>query len=96
MAEKMIYLDGKINEDLARMVTELTSEVWVLRDRLLVLEHLLQRAGVVTEGQVDDFVPDQELNAALQKEREGLVGRVLGAPHSSDITVGALIAKGHR
>lgn len=96
MTEETTYLDGKLNEDLARMVTELTSEVWVLRDRLMVLEHLLQRAGVVTEGQLDDFVPDQELTTALQKEREALVGRVIGAPHGTDITVSGLIAKGHR
>lgn len=96
MAEETVYLDGKINEDMARMVTELTSELWILRDRVMVLEHLLHRAGVLTPGEVDDFVPDQELTSALQQEREGLVGRVIGAPHGADITVEGLIAKGHR
>jgi hypothetical protein len=96
VADELVYLDGKINEDLARMVTELTSEVWVLRDRLMVLEHLLASQGVVAQGQLDEFVPDDELTANLQAEREALVARVIGAPHNKDITVEGLVAKGHR
>lgn len=90
------YLGDRTTDDLARMVTELTSEVWILRDRMIVLEHLLADLGHIESGLPDRYQPDAELSARLTTEREELVERVLGAPHGGDYSVDSLVAKGHR
>jgi hypothetical protein len=92
--ERATYLSGDARlDDLARMVLELTSEVWVLKDRALVLEHLLAAKGTLAEDEIDAFQPAAELAAALRREREALVARVLGAPLPSDDRVAAALAR---
>jgi len=73
------YLNGAERlDDMARMVMELTSELWILKDRTMVLEHLLASRNLVADGEIDAFRPTQELAAQLRREREALVARVLG------------------
>jgi hypothetical protein len=74
------YLHGSTLDDVARMVTGLTEELWVLRDRVMTLEKVLADAGVVTPGAVDELVPDAALEQDLATERMRLIRRVLGAP----------------
>lgn len=96
MTAKPHYLESERLDDLSRMVTELTSEVWVLRDRLTVMESLLDEHGVLPRTEIDTHVPQSDLTTELEREREALIGRVLGAPHQGDYTVASLVAKGHR
>ncbi|GLY29643.1 hypothetical protein [Kineosporia sp. NBRC 101731] len=88
------YLTGEARiDDLARMVLELTSEVWILKDRNLVLENLLATKGVLAEGEIDDVRPAAELAAVLRREREALVARVMGALLPSDDRVAAALQR---
>lgn len=75
------YLSSRELDGLARSQTELLSELWILRDRVLVLEHLLVEAGVLGKNQLDGFEPPQELAKSLQEDRDALVARVVGAGH---------------
>ena len=75
---------------MGRTQTELLSELWILRDRVLVLEHLLVEAGILQQGQIDHFVPSPELMAQLDKDRDTLVARVVGAGHRQRLSVAAL------
>ncbi|HTW16649.1 MAG TPA: hypothetical protein VMF51_16055 [Nocardioides sp.] len=74
------YLHASSTDDLARMVTGLTEELWVLRDRVMLLERAVVDAGVLAADTVDELVPDQELAELLATERLRLIRRVLGAP----------------
>lgn len=86
------YLTGEERlDDLARMVLELTSEVWVLKDRTIILEHLLAAKGTLAEAEIDQFQPAAELAAVLRREREALVARVMGALLPSDDRVDAAL-----
>ena len=67
-------------DDVARMVTALTEEVWVLRDLVMVMQRALVDAGVLGATTVDDLVPDEALAGELAAERQRLIRRVLGAP----------------
>jgi hypothetical protein len=78
------YLGSARTDDLARMLLELTSEVWALRDRTMILERLLVEHGVLATGEAEAYQPDDRLAAELLAQRRSLVRRVLGAALPSD------------
>jgi hypothetical protein len=73
------YLGSVEIDHLARMNTELLSELWILRDRVTVLEHLLEQGAVIKRADLDAFVPQGALAAELEAERARIVERVVGA-----------------
>lgn len=87
------YLGDARLDDVARMVFELTSELWVLKDRTIMLEALLVENGVVAPGAVDTLQPTPELSQTLLAERKALVARVYGAVLDSDTRSAAALAR---
>ena len=83
------YLGSKRLDDIARMVTELASEVWILRDRNMVLEHLLAEKGTVDLAKIEELHPEGELRERIQAERAAFVQRVFGAVLDQDSRVEA-------
>jgi hypothetical protein len=81
--DRPTYLGSERADDLARMITELASEVWVLRDRVTIMEHVLEKNGVLTRHTLDTYVPDADLAEELAAARKELIERVLGAPFRS-------------
>lgn len=73
------YLDDTSVDGLARIVTELASEVWILRDRNMVLEQLLTQSGVLEPGAVSRFQPEGEFNDTVRTEGRDFVRRVFGS-----------------
>lgn len=76
------YLGQMELDDIMRMNTELLAELWILRDRVTVLEHMLEEKKVIDRKTLADFVPQGELAKELERERTALVQRVAGAPHA--------------
>lgn len=74
------YLGDASADELARMITGLTQELWILRDRVMTLEQLRDDKGVVSVADVETHVPEQALDERLRRERTRIVRRVLGAP----------------
>jgi hypothetical protein len=64
-------------DKLGQALLTLTQELWVVKDRLRVLEATLADAGVISPAATDTFQPDKELTEALGKERAQLIERVL-------------------
>lgn len=64
---------------LGRAVITLTKELWVAKDRVRVLEAALVEAGVLDTDAVDRLQPDNNLAAALEKDRSELIDSILGA-----------------
>ncbi|MFZ3451704.1 hypothetical protein [Arthrobacter sp. 7Tela_A1] len=85
------YLGDNRLDDVARMVFELTSELWILKDRVLVLEDQLERSGALVPGAVDGAVPEGPLAGRLTAERRRLASRVYGSVLSSDERVSAAL-----
>ena len=74
-------------EDIDRLgqaLITLTKELWVVKDRVRVLETVLADAGVVTPDAVDTFQPDDALQEILDKDRAQLIEQVLGALERND------------
>lgn len=67
-------LDGMM-----RMMLELASEVWVLRDRFSVLESLLAERGTLTAADLDAYQPGEDLAQQLDTQRAAFVRRLLDA-----------------
>lgn len=74
------YLGDQSVTDVARMLMALTSEVWIMRDRQIVMEYLLETKGSVTREDLDEFVPSGELAVQITAERERFARLVAGAP----------------
>ncbi|MGI9331112.1 MAG: hypothetical protein ACR2QB_10400 [Gammaproteobacteria bacterium] len=64
-------------DKLLAMNMALLSEICVLRDRLDAHERLAASLELFGPGDVDQFVPDDEANAARTKIREASVDRVM-------------------
>lgn len=88
------YLESESLDYLARMNVELLSELWVVVDRLAVLEQVLVDNGLIGTGAVDNLKPTKSFQNRLEKLRHIVVGNVLGAPFKNDHTVETLKARG--
>jgi hypothetical protein len=74
-------------EDLDRLgqaLITLSKELWVVKDRVRLLEATLTDAGVLLPNAVDQLQPDAALQAELGKERTQLIEQVLGALERND------------
>ncbi len=74
------YLHNATIEDVARMVESLTEELWILKDRTLVLEQLLIDKGGLSLAEIEEYEPGPELAQRLATDRGRLIRKVLGAP----------------
>lgn len=81
---------------LMRINTELMSELWILKDRVIVLEKLLDDKGVVSRKAIDDYAPEGDFAKVLDDERDRFVRRVAGAPWEVEFTVESLVERGQR
>ncbi|WP_326696851.1 hypothetical protein OG909_05690 [Streptomyces sp. NBC_01754] len=93
MAHEHNYLGSDRLDELARMVTELASEVWILRDRNLVLEHLLASTGAVDPQELDGLRPEGEFAERVAGERDAFVSRVFGAILDPDTRTAAALGE---
>ncbi len=64
-----IYLKDPVLDATVRMLVELAAQVWVDRERLLVMETLLDERGVLTRDAIENYRPNAERTAAFRKER---------------------------
>jgi hypothetical protein len=90
---KQPYTGDEMMDNLIRMNTELMSELWVLRDRVTILEHMLQEKGAINRKALDDFVPTGELAAELRRERDAMVEKIVGGAWMQGFSVDGLVAK---
>ena len=85
--------DGNI-DDLGRMVMALLSELWIMRDRMAILEKLLAAQNIIAPDAIDRFAPTPEVSAELEDLRDRMVASVVGAPLAAkDRSVDAILAR---
>lgn len=75
-AEQTFFADPAIDR-LMNIVFALTAEVHGLRDRLTVLEAMLEERGLIDPSAADTVVPDGPLASRLGADRSALVRHVL-------------------
>lgn len=74
------YLNEHNVDDLGRMVTALLSELWIMRDRMVVLESILEKAQLLESDAIERFAYTPAQEAEVEKLRDRIVASVLGAP----------------
>jgi hypothetical protein len=85
------YTHDEKLDALVRMNTELLSELWIMRDRMMVMEYLLEKRHGLSLQEIDDFDPPPELENKLLAERDALVRRVVGAPWNDHWSVASIL-----
>jgi hypothetical protein len=85
------YTHDEKYDALLRMNTELLSELWIMRDRMMVLEYLLEKKAGLSRQEIDGFEPPPELEQDLLAERDALVRRVVGAPWNDSWSVESIV-----
>jgi hypothetical protein len=86
------FFDAPYIDEILRMNTELLAELWIVKDRLLVLEKVLCEKLGVDREEIDRFVPTGEFVAELDREREIMMRKVMQAPFAEDTrTVDAIL-----
>lgn len=88
------YLSIDDVDQLARQNTQLMAELWIVKDRLAVLENLLVEKGVLAAEEAD-APPDDALGEKLDRERERYIKRIVGLP-PQERTVEALKTLGSK
>jgi len=65
-------------DNLGQALLVLTRELWVVKDRVAVLEKVLEKHGIPA-SEIDGFQPDEAFEADLQAQRQHLIDAVLKA-----------------
>lgn len=58
-------------------------ELWSVRDRQMIVEHLLATNGRVTPDLIETFKPDAEFESRCEEQRLAFVRRVFGCLYST-------------
>ena len=64
---------------LGQAVLTLTKELWVITDRMHVMEAVLARHNLDVSEEINNFQPDSVMSEKLQQEGTALIERVLSA-----------------
>lgn len=75
---RTILEPAQINE-VAAAVLALGREMWTLRDRLTILEAVLERHGIDAAAEIDGFDVDPALQSRLDAERDRMIGALAAA-----------------
>ncbi len=87
------YLGERELDRLMRINTSLLTEIWQLRDRMAIMEQLLEDKAMLAAGEIEEFQPSPEMNVTLEELRSQMIDRVIGSADDSGYTVQSLIEK---
>jgi hypothetical protein len=71
---------------LARQNAQLMAELWIVKDRMAILEKLLEESGVLDRAALNRNVPEGDFAAELAHERDAFVARIVDdAPENRSV-----------
>ncbi len=74
----------KDDDTLFQVLLNTLQEVWVMKDRQMILERVLEDNGVNVTEAVERLQPDAALSARLDAERKRFLDKVLEPLHPTD------------
>lgn len=75
--KRSYFFENPETDQLMTFVIELMTEVMVLRDRQDTLERALDRQGAVSREDLRAYIPDPDVEAERNADRQALINRVL-------------------
>jgi cell fate (sporulation/competence/biofilm development) regulator YlbF (YheA/YmcA/DUF963 family) len=70
------YIGNERLDELARLSVGLMKEIWLLRDRQLVLERMLERSGAIERSAIERDEPDARAEAEIRIEVDRMMRRI--------------------
>ena len=64
---------------LGQAILTLTQELWVITDRMHVMEAVLAKNGLNISSEIAEYKPDDELSEKLKQDGVALIQRVLSS-----------------
>src|SRR6185312_990286 len=77
MAEKEKLLGDPILDSMMGVVMRLARELYVTRDRLEVMEQLMERKGVFAAQDIERYQPDEQARASIAARRDEFIENIL-------------------
>lgn len=74
------YLDVSNVDDLGRMLLSLVQETWAMRDRMAIIEKILEEKAGISAADIDDYVATDAVKSEIETLRDRFVSKVIGAP----------------
>lgn len=65
-------------------IVALTRELWIVKDRQLVLEAILAKHGIDAKSEIEAFVPDAAISAELEASGSDLINHIIDALSDSE------------
>lgn len=65
--------------DLGLALLTLTRELWVVKDRMRILEAVLEDHGIDAHQAIERYQPDEALSTQLAQDGEALAARIVSA-----------------
>lgn len=72
------YFESPAIDNLFTIALELGAALWVVKDRLRVIEEFLDKQGMVTSEQVEMYQPTPEKKKELLEQRNAFIERIYG------------------
>lgn len=65
-------------DNLGKALLVLTRELWVVKDRVAIMEKVMEKHGIPA-SEINDYQPDEAFEAELKAQRQHLIDTVLSA-----------------
>ena len=76
--ERQILTDADV-ASLGQAILTLTKELWVVTDRMHIMEAVLAKHGLDISEDITQFKPDSQMSEKLQRDGTALIERVLAS-----------------
>ena len=76
MTETYHAFPDVVQDKLLGMILALGAELWVVKDRLSLLEQVLKVKGIETSALIDELAPNPDRAADVQRDREAFMERL--------------------
>jgi hypothetical protein len=76
LTKRPSQFDDPAIDALLSIVLSLGSEVYVLRDRMRIIENLLEAKGAISRADIEDYQPAPEEEEEIRKEADAFISRL--------------------
>jgi hypothetical protein len=76
-SHRPVYLDNPLLDRMMSVILDLATQLYVVQDRLALLESALEEKQVVSRRQLDDWQPTPEQQLELRRRRDEFVSSIL-------------------
>ena len=71
--DQAVFLGNPLMDDMMTSIIALGAEVWANRRRTRIIELLMEKEGAVTQEMIEAYVPTEDEEAQLRKERDAFI-----------------------